>query len=104
MAAGSAPSEPQAGEDPAQVPAPHLQLQGMPCLSTKSPSCPWRPQGGRMKSGGSEAFFKLTLRRCLSRKTKIKSFGRKVEKYTQKHEVLLPQPGHKSPAHSFPSP
>lgn len=59
--AGSAPPEPRAGEDPALAPAPHLlRLQGAPCLCTPSPNSPWRPQGGKMKSGRSKAVFKRT--------------------------------------------
>jgi hypothetical protein len=42
----------------------------------------WCPQDGKMKSGRPKAVFKHTfLRLCTSRKTKIKSLERKVEKH-----------------------
>ena len=41
---------------------PTFGLQGVPCLCTPSPNSPWRPQGGKMKSGRSKAFFKHILR------------------------------------------
>ena len=44
-------------EDPAQVPAPHLGLQGMPHLLPSHPDSPWCPRDGKMKSERSKVFF-----------------------------------------------
>lgn len=82
--------------------AAHLGLQGVPGLSSKSPRQSLASPGQEDEVRESEAFLKHFLRSCMSRKTKIKSLGRKVEKHTKKHNVLLPQPDCESPAHSCP--
>lgn len=103
-AVGSAPPESQAGEDPARLPStPPGGFGECPAFLPSYPNGPWHPWDRKMKS---ERLFLNTFVKTIrtSRKAKIKSFGRKVEKHTKKHDSLLPRPEHEPPARGFPTP